>query len=171
MQPAGLPFQPAAEARVPAAGARQEVDADGRPLAAPGPQRRHRRREGLQGVGVGVEPPQRLDARPGEDQLGAQPDRVGGLPIVGKDLGDIAQLGAFVVAQGRAQRLMRASGDFEQVDEPAFAVVGQLHPHRVGAAVEPAAEAAVCPRHLSGEAQHRLGGIGETIGESLELHR
>ncbi len=128
-------------------------------------QRGHRRCERLQGIGVEVQAGQRLDAGAGEGQLGAEPDRlVGRLLVRRQHVGDLSQLCSLVAAQRRAQQPARAVGDFEQVDEAAFAVVGQLHPQRLGTTIEPAAQTAVGPRQLGGEAQHGLRLGVELVG-------
>ena len=165
MQPPRLPFQPPLQSRAARAGARQQVDADGDALAPLRSQRCHRRRERLQGIGVEVQTGQRLDAGAGQGQLGAEPHRLAGRLLARRrHVGDLLQLRSLVVAQRGAQQSARAVGDFEQVDEAALAIVGQLHPQRLGSAVEPAAQAAIGSRQLGGEAQHGLRLGVELIG-------
>jgi hypothetical protein len=162
VQTLGLSFQLCPQASAAQSGGRQQVDADPDLLAVLCPQRGHRRGEGLERIGIESELGQRFDARAGEHQLGPQPD--GLLRLRRQHLGDFAQLDTLVVAQRRPQQLVRAGRDFEQVDEAPFPVVGQPHAQGAGAAVEPAAQAAIAARQLGGEALHRLGFRVELIG-------
>ena len=125
-----------------------------------------RRGERLQRIGLRRKPRQRLDARAGQHQLGAQRH---GLAIVGLDVGlghqrALAQhllggplLDAFEAAKRGAQRLARALGGFDQVDEPPLGIRGEPDADRAGPTVDPACDPALAGSELGGEAKHGIG--------------
>jgi|GEM_PF-4582759 len=159
----GLSLEAAPQTRGAAARGGQEVDADPGPLAALGLERGHRRGEGLQGIGGELEPAQRINARVGEDELGAQLHPLYLRPA-GQHVGGVAEFDPLVGAQGGAYQLLGALRELQQVDESALVVVDEPDAQGAGRAVEPAAQAQVRARELGADAQHGLEVGLELIG-------
>jgi hypothetical protein len=140
---------------------RHQVDADLRFGTPPDCLAVERGGEGPERVGLQAERPQRLDARPGEDELGAG-DRGGG-PLAGAGL-DLGHLDPAVAPEGLLQHRPRAPRHRDRVGEEPIGVVAESHPDGRGRALEPAADDRLGAEELGGEAKDRLRVGRELVG-------
>ena len=117
-------------ARKPLAGSRSTQTLASSPL---GVKAADRRGEGLQRIGLRREPGQRLDARAGQHQLGAQHRRSPSLGLASSrrrsPRPSTSSAGRSSTPskarERRSQRLARALGNLEQVDEPPLGIAGE----------------------------------------------
>ena len=102
----------------------------------------NRRSEGLQRIWLRREPRQRLDARAGQHQLGAQHCALSGR-LGAEHLGGGALFDALEAAQRRAQRFASPLGNLHHIDQAPLGVSGESDSDCAGTAVYPACDPAL----------------------------